>query len=204
MQPLRAAGTKPFGVIALADHAQVGTAAASNGATVYPGDTLETDSGGTLRLTIGKGQVYLLSQSAASLGETAGVLSASVLRGTVGFSSLTSQQFQLDTPEGAIHAANGLPAFGQVTLTGPKELNVTAFKGTLLLERGDQTLAIQAGQTYDVALVPNDPNEPSQRAAGVKSALNEHLVWRIIVIGAAGGIGYWLWQHFSESPKDPK
>jgi hypothetical protein len=205
IQPsLHAAEAKPFGVIALADHAQVGSATASNGATVYPGDTVATDGGGTLRFIIGKGQVYLLSASAATLGENAGVLSASVLRGTVGFSSLTAQQFQLDTPEGVVRAANGLPAFGQVTLTGPKELNVTAFKGTLLLERGSQTLAIQAGQTYDVSLVPDDSEGSSQNPAGVKSALNEHLVWRIIVIGVAGGVGYWLWRHFSESPIDPK
>jgi len=202
--PLRAAETKPFGVVALADHAHVGAAAASGGATVYPGDYLDTESGGTLRLTLAKGQVYLLSSSAANLAQKTGVLSASVLRGTVGFSSLTSQQFQLDTPEGVVHAADGLPAFGQVTLTGPKELTVTAFKGTLLLERNDQKLTILAGQSYDVALVPNDPNEPSQGPVGVKSAYNEHLIWRLIVIGVAAGIGYWLWQHLSESPKDPK
>jgi FtsP/CotA-like multicopper oxidase with cupredoxin domain len=202
--PLRAAEARPFGVVALADRAHVDAANASNGATVYPGDALDTAGGGTLRLTIGKGQVYLLSDSAANLGQNAGVLSASVLRGTVGFSSLTAQEFQLDTPEGVVHATNGLPAFGQVTLTGPKELTVTAFKGTLLLERNDQKLTIQAGQTYDVALVPNDANEPAQGAAGVKSAYNQHLVWRLIVIGVAAGVGYWLWQHFSESPVDPK
>ena len=201
LPPLRAAGVKPFGVVALADRAHVSDAAAANGATVYPGDALYTEGGGTLRLTIGKGQVYLLSSSSANLGQRAEVFTASVLRGTVGFSSLTAQQFELDTPEGIIHAANGLPAFGQVTLTGPKELTVTALKGSLLLERNDQKLTVLEGQSYDVALVPNDP---SQGSAGVKSAYNEHLVWRLIVVGVAAGVGYWLWRHFSESPFDPK
>ncbi len=201
IQPLRAAEAKPFGVVALADHAHVSAAAASNGATVYPGDAVDTEGGGTLRLTIGKGQVYLLSSSAANLGQKAEVLNASVLRGTVGFSSLTAQQFELQTPEGVISAANGLPAFGQVTLTGPRELTVTAFKGSLLLERNDQKLTILEGQSYDVAVVPN---EPSQGPAGVKSAYNDHLVWKLIVIGVAAGVGYWLWQHFSQSPASPK
>jgi hypothetical protein len=200
--PVGAAETRPFAIVALGDHARIGAAAASNGATVYPGDSLDTEGGGTLRLTIGVGQVYLLSSSAANLGQIANMLTASVLRGTVGFSALTAQQFQLDTPEGVIHATNGLPAFGQVTIIGPKELNVTAFKGTLLLERHDQKLTIEAGQTYDVALVPNEPGA-AQGDAGVTPAWTDHCVWRIIVIGAAAIVGYWVWRQASESPVSP-
>lgn len=203
-QPLLAAAeTRPFAIVALGDHAHISGAAASNGATVYPGDSLDTEDGGALRLTIGAGQIYLLPSSAANLGQIANMLSASVLRGTVGFSALTARQFQLDTPEGVIHATNGFPAFGQVTIVGPKELTVSAFKGTLLLERHDQKLTIEAGQTYDVTLVPNEPGS-AQGHAGVTPAWTDHCVWRIIVIGVAAEVGFWVWRLFSESPVDPK
>jgi hypothetical protein len=209
--PVRAASTDtarkaealpPLAIIALADHAHVGHVNASSGTTVYPGDSLDTEPGGELRLVVGTGQVYLLSDSAANLHRQSAVLRASILRGTVGFSGLPSQQFVIDTPEGAVHAANGLPAYGQVTITGPKDIVVSAYTGALVVERGDQRLVVNAGQAYYVSLVP-DP-EPPQKKAGVVPALNEHLVWRIVIIGAAAGIGYWLWQHNSESPADPK
>lgn len=195
------APAKPFGIVILADRARVSTATASTGATVYSGDSVDTSIGGELRLTIGKGQVYLLSDSGADLGQAGDLLRASVVRGTVGFSSVTARHFQLDTPEGSIRAANDRPAYGQVTLTGPKEMMVTAFTGALLLQRNDQQLEIEAGQSYDVALVP-DP--AAQGPAGQRRAYNDKLIWKLIVIVGAGLAGYFLWRHFSESPSDPK
>lgn len=198
----KASGLPPLAVIALADHAHVGNANASSGTTVYPGDLVDTAPGGELRLVVGTGQVYLLSESAAKLERQGSVLHASVVRGTVGFSGLPEQQLVMDTPEGAVHAGNGQPAYGQVTITGPKDIVVSAYTGSLVVERGDQRLVVNPGQAYYVSLVA-DP-EPPQRKAGVVPALNEHLVWRLVIIGAAAGIGYWLWQHYSESPSDPK
>jgi hypothetical protein len=201
--PIRAAEDGPFGIVTLADQAHVGSAYAATGATVYPGDSLDTLTGGTLRLRVDTGQLYLLSASAANLGHSGSVLRASVLRGTVGFASLTAQELELETPEGIIHAANGLPAYGQVTIASPKEAVISAYRGTLLLERNGQELSIEAGKSYDVSLVPDADATPPQGQAGVKSGYNDHLVWKLIVIGGAALTGYLLWRHFSESPTDP-
>ena len=199
--PIQAAEEQPFGVVALADQAHLGTAYASAGANVYPGDALDTLPGGSLRLRVATGQLYLLSSSAANLGQDGSVLRATAVRGTVGFSSLTARQFELETPEGTVHAANSLPAYGQVTIAGPKEAVVSCYRGTLLLERNGQQLLIEAGKSYDVSLV-SDP-EPPQGKAGVTPAYADHLVWKLIVIGGAALTGYLLWRHFTESPVDP-
>ncbi|HKN62608.1 MAG TPA: hypothetical protein VJW93_15610 [Candidatus Acidoferrales bacterium] len=201
--PIRAAEDTPFGIVALADQAHVGTALASTGATVYTGDSVDTSVGGALRLRVGTGQLYLLSASAANLSQDGSVLRASVLHGTVGFSSLTAREFELETPEGIIRAANGLPAYGQVTITSPKEAVVSAYRGTLLLERDGQQLSIEAGKSYDVSLVPDADATPPQGQAGVKSGLTEHLVWKLVVIGTMGVVAYVLWRYWSESPVDP-
>ena len=200
--PIQAAD-KPFGTVALADQAHVGTADAATGATVYAGDSVDTQMGGTLRLRVGTGQVYLLSSSAANLTENGDVLRAAVVRGTVGFSSLTAHELELETPEGTVRAANGLPAYGQVTIAGPKEMVVSAYHGDLLLERGGQQLLVPAGKSYDVSLVANADATPAQGQAGVTSAYNDHLVWKLIVIGTAAVAGYLLWRHFSESQTQP-
>lgn len=199
--PIQAAEEQPFGVVALADQAHVGTAYASAGANVYPGDALDTLAGGSLRLRVATGQFYLLSASAANLGQEGNVLRATALRGTVGFSSLTAKQFELETPEGMIRAAKDLPAYGQITMAGPREAVISCYRGTLLLERNGQQLLVDAGKSYDVSLV-SDP-DPPQGKAGVTPAYADHLVWKLIVIGGAALTGYLLWRHFCESPVDP-
>jgi hypothetical protein len=199
--PIQAAEGQPFGVVALADQAHIGPAYASAGANVYPGDSLDTLPGGSLRLRVATGQFYLLSASAANVGQDGGVLRATAVRGTVGFASLAAKEFELETAEGIIHAANNLPAYGQVTITGPKEAVISCYRGTLLLERNGQQLLIDAGKSYDVSVVA-DP-EPAQGKAGVTPAYTDHLVWKLIVIGGAVVAGVLLWHHFEESPTYP-
>lgn len=194
----------PIAVIVLATSAHVGKANAAGGTTVYPGDTLDTEPGGELRLTVAGGQVYLLSDSAANIQRSGSVMQAALVHGTVGFSSLTDRQFQIVTPEGIIEAAGGLPAYGQVTTTAHNDIVISAYSGSLMLHRGAQTLIVQPGQSYYVELVP-DPWPPPQRKAGVVPAFESgHLVWRIIVVGTAAIIGYYLWREYSESPVDPE
>ncbi|MGH9736205.1 MAG: hypothetical protein ACRD8A_16630 [Candidatus Acidiferrales bacterium] len=194
----RGANTSPFGVVVLADLAQVGGTKLVLGSTLYAGDSLQTEDGGSLRLTLGGGQVYLLSSSAADLLRSGPVFQASITRGTVGFSALTDKQFQIVTPEGIVEAANGLPAFGQVTFAGKYDIVISAYTGALVLHRGNQTLMVKAGQSYYVSLVPDDD---SRRRGG--TGYDYHLEWRLIVVGAAAGVGYFLWRLYSTSPVVP-
>jgi len=191
----------PFAIVVRAVLAHLGGADVVGGTSAYPGDSLDTAPGGDLRLVIGAGQVYLLSDTAAKLLQAGPVLQASIIRGTVGFSSLTSRQFQIVTPEGIVEAANGLPAFGQVTFAGPTDIVISAYAGALSLYRGSQTLVVKPGESYYVSLVPDDPLP--QRKAGVVGAYNYHLVWRIVVVATAAGVGYYLWQLYSASPYTP-
>ena len=200
--PASKAAPSPLPVIISAQGAHIGNITASSGTTVYPGDALDTEPGGELRFAVGPGQVYLLSDSAANIKQLAGAIRASLQRGTVGFSGLTAQQFDIEAPEGVVHAANGGTAYGQVTITGPQDIVISAYSGAIALDRGSQHLVVNAGQSYFVSLVP-DADQPPQRDAGVTPALNEHLVWRIVIITAAGLTGYFLWRHFSASPVTP-
>lgn len=191
----------PFAVITQVKLAHLGRANATSGTTVYPGDTVDTDPGGELRLMAGSGQIYLLSSSAANLLRSGAILQAALVRGTVGFSGLTDHQFQIVTPEGIVEAADGLPAYGQVTTTANNDIVISAYTGALVLHRGAQTLLVKAGQSYYVSLVP-DP-EPPQRKAGVVPAYSSHLEWRLVVVGAEAALGYYLWQLYSVSPSVP-
>lgn len=142
--------------------------------------------------------MYLLSDSDAKLDNVGAVLQARLRRGTVGFSSLIDRQFVILAPEGEVRAAYGKPAYGQVTITGPNDIVISAYTGALVLHRADQTLIVNAGQSYYVSLVPEEASAQTKRD-GPKC----RLIWRLILIGTAAGVGYWLWRIKTESPVDP-
>src|SRR6202050_1267312 len=99
------ANEKPLGLVLQAESAQVSNAKVAIGTTVYPGDKLETDAGGKLRLRMGTSQLYLLASSSATLGQRTDSLFAEVSRGTVGFSSNSAGQLETSVSHGVVSCA---------------------------------------------------------------------------------------------------
>lgn len=210
--PTFAANDKPLGLVTQAQEAQIGTAVVAIGTTVYPGDTVATDANGILRLKVGGSQVYLLASSAATLSQNAQMVHALVARGTVGFSSNGTDQVGLEIPEGIVSAANGQPAYGQVTLTGPREVIITAYRGTLVLDDDGELHTIPAGKSYRVTmdLEPPAAKPVAQEAAGVGGKNNDivtpkhrHLAFDLIVLGAVGVISGVVYYEVTQSPSKP-
>jgi hypothetical protein len=211
--PAFAANEAPLGLVTQAQSAQIGNTKVEIGTTIFPGDILATDVGGTLRLKFGASQLYLLSASSASLAQTAtsNMVHAMVSRGTVGFSSTGNDQIELEIPEGVLRAAKGEPAYGQVTIIGPQEVVISAYRGTLVLEYDGEFRSIPAGKSYRVTM-DLEPSADPQAPAGVggsvpstKKALNTPtLVWALVAVGAAGGVAYVIWDVLSESSSSPK
>ena len=207
--PSFAANEKPLGLVTQAQEAHLGSANVAIGTTVYPGDTLATDEGGTVRLKVGGSQFYLLSSSVATLSENSNVVNASVARGTVGFSSNGTDQLALEIPQGIVRAANGQPGYGQVTIIGPREVVISAYRGTLVLDNDGDLHEIAAGKSYRVTL-DLEPAAAPQGPAGaggnnkVVAPKRRHLLFDLIVLGAVRGASYALWYHLSESPSTPQ
>lgn len=206
--PSFAANEKPLGLVTQATEAHLGSATVAIGTTVYPGDTLATDEGGTARVKVGGSQFYLLSSSSATLSENSTIVNAAVARGTVGFSSNGTDQLALQIPEGIVRAANGQPGYGQVTIIGPREVIVSAYRGTLVLDNDGDVHEIPAGKSYRVTMDLEPAAEPQAPAgAGANNKVvaprHRHLLFDLIVLGAVGGASYALWYHLSESPSNP-
>ncbi len=107
----------PTGVVSDAVLAHVDGADAALGANVYAGDALNTDAGGTLRMRVGSGQLFLLASSDASITQDHGRIDMLMKRGTAGFSGTVDDPLEIDTPVGTLRPANDKHAFGQVTIT---------------------------------------------------------------------------------------
>jgi hypothetical protein len=210
--PTFAANEKPLGLVTQAQEAQIGTAMVAIGTTVYPGDTVATDTGGILRLKVGGSQVYLLASSAATLSQNAQMVHALVARGTVGFSSNGTDQVGLEIPEGIVSAANGQPAYGQVTLIGPREVVISAYRGTLVLDNDGEMHTITAGKSYRVTMDLESPETKpvAQEAAGVGGKNSDivapkhrHLAFDLIVLGAIGAVSAVVYYEVTQSPSKP-
>jgi hypothetical protein len=207
--PAFASNDKSLGMVIESKTAGLGATAVAIGTTVYPGDSLWTDTGGTLRLKIGAGQIYLLSSSNVTLGESSSAIQATVSKGTVGFSSTASDRLELVIPEGILRAANGQPAYGQVSITAPNEVVISAYRGALVLDNDGDLHTIGAGTSFRVTMaLENDVQKPegAETTPEVKFVPQKrrHLVFALILTGIiAAGVAYPLYRELSESPSKP-
>ena len=199
--PSMAAASKPLGMVVAADHAYLDHANAAMGASVYSDDALATEQGGSLRLSVGPSQIYLLSLSSASLEPRDDKIQARVDRGTLGFSTERPAQLEIQTPLGLVHGADAHPIFGQVSLVNPSTVRISSYEGTLVVEdvNGGRKIIAQ-GETYEGTLVSDasggDNNPPKKGVTG--AVVNwSHVLEVGIPIVAAGVIACWL---YPESP----
>jgi hypothetical protein len=204
------ANEKPLGLVVQAESAQVSNAKVVIGTTVYPGDKVETDAGGALRLRMGTSQLYLLASSSATLGQRSDSLFAEVSRGTVGFSSNGSDQLELEVPQGIIRASNGQSAYGQVTIVNPQEIIVSAFHGSLVLDNDGELHTIPEGKSYRVTMDLEAAEPPAPAAAANRDDADNTPAKRrrkklafIILFAGLGALASWgIWNELSESPSN--
>ena len=211
--PALAATAKPLGLVVQAREAMLDNSTLAVGTTVFPGDTVQTDEGGTLRLKFGTNQLYLLSSSAATFSQNENTIRATVGRGTVGFSSNASSELELAIPQGILRAARGQAASGQVTITNPQEVVISSYQGALVLDNEGEFHTIPAGKTYRVTMDLEPAAEPAAPArrdqdpnkdAGVIPTKRRKLYFELILVGAAAIGSYFIWREVTVSPSLPK
>lgn len=201
------AGDIPTGVVSDAVSAHVDGVDAALGANVYAGDALSTYPGGTLRMRVGSGQLFMLASSEASVTQDHGRIDMLMKSGTAGFSGTIDDPLEIDTPVGTLRPANTKHAFGQVTITGTSQIIVTSYEGTLSLTHDGEERMIEAGKSYRVTLAaePASPAAPYPQGGQGASTSNNHrrLIFEAILIGGTAAIGYEVWHVLSESPSNP-
>jgi len=199
-----------LGTVAQADHARLANVQASAGADVYACELLEADEGGLLRVQVGTSQIYLGPLSATQLEGESGDVRAHIIRGTLTFSTPAASNFAVETPAGILRAESGQSAAGQVTVTGPHEMVVSASRGSVLLDTGGEFRTIPGGQSarieFDGSIevvcssksAGNDP--PPQKAFASRKKLGFY-----IIMGTATVVpSYFIWQEMTESESKPR
>lgn len=206
--PAFATHERPLGLVIQAQGAQIDEASLAVGTSLYSGDTVATGVAGALRLKLGASQLFLLASSAATLTQNAASMHALVSHGTVGFSTDGSGKIELEIPQGLIRGVEGQPAYGQVTIIGPQEVVISAYRGDLILDNDGELHTIPAGKTYRVtmdlepAALPI-PANASGGNSGVVPPRRRRLIFDLILVGGTAIASYFIWQELSESPSKP-
>ena len=206
--PLWAAPSAALGTVVFANHARVGAADTSVGATVFSGDRLSTDNAGTVQVRVRAARLLLASSTIATLAQEEAGPSATLTAGTATFSTANSKAFSLHVATALVRANTDQPTIGRVTLLGPKELIVKSIRGSLQIAVEDDLREIPEGAAYRVVLDPNAPPPQGPRGAGTKGmggppikGAKSKFIWYAIAI--TGGVTAYVISEVWESPSTP-
>jgi hypothetical protein len=193
--PARAASSRPLATVVSAQSAHLANTDAVPGADVYLDDDLVTEQDGSLRLAVGSGQVYLLGQSEATLRQDEDRIQAKMYRGTLGFSTSTPQQLEIDTPFGMVRGADGSRVLGQISIlisekTSAEKIVISSYQGTLVVvDKAGASKTIGEGQTY-IGTMTSDAGggkaDVGVQGVGSSGTNWNHVAW---VAGAAAAMG---------------
>ena len=208
------ASAPALGTITSAFRANVGTANATVGTTVFSGDRLTTTQLGTLQVRAGAARLMLSASSAATVSDSNGTPSATLQQGTAIFSTANSKAFVLRASTAEIRPETDAPTIGQVTYINSKELVVRSTRGSLAVSVDGETQYVAEGMAYRVILDPDSYLEataaPGQGPAGAgaggrpgmprKAGRSRFLLLAIIVTSVATGVALY---EVVQSPSRP-
>ena len=204
------AHSNALGTVAQADHARLANVQASAGADVYSCEPLETDEGGLLRVQVGTSQIYLGPLSATQLEGESGDVRAHIMRGTLTFSTPAASNFAVETPAGILRAESGQSAAGQVVVTGPHEMVVSASRGSLLLDTWGEFRTISEGQSAriefgsTIEVVCSNKRGADQKQDPPHTRKDNKLAFYVIMGAGTVIPSYFIWQELTESESKPQ
>jgi hypothetical protein len=193
------------GTIVYVDRANVGTARATVGSTLFAGDTLATEQAGSLQVRAGAARLLLTSSSRVTWGEEDGTPTATLTGGTVIFSTANAKAFVLHASKAVFRPESDLPTIGTVTLLNPRELVARCSRGALTIAVEDDVRTIPEGSAYRVVLDANAPPPASFPQWGDqkqprKAGKSKFILYAIAFTTAAT----WIALHYAlESPDRP-
>ncbi len=200
--PTMAAGASAVGMIAETQSALLSGAEAARGVDIYPGDTLATEPGGSMRLAAGPNQIYLMSATEATMERDGSAIRAKMDRGTIDFSSAPGQ-LEIETPLGVVRGDGNGRTFAEVAILNPTTIQVSALEGNLLVAGADGvTKSIAAGETYEASFEPaRGPNNgpPVQGVGGPRHIRWHRVIAAAVILGGSALVSYLLYNEFTES-----
>jgi hypothetical protein len=201
--PARPGAIVPLGVVTQSSRGHFNASQVTSGATVFDGDVLSTEAEGALQVHSGAARLYLPGQSAIALHGIPNGAQAQLRMGTVVFSASKAAAMEVLADDALIRPMADGPTIAQVTVVGPKELQIAARRGDLEFSYHGETEKIPGGASYRILLDSSEPAaKPFPQQPPVKGA-RESKSFKITVIVLAGWATEWGIHEVLESPDRP-
>lgn len=141
----------PLGMVTKSMSARIGSSASSEGATIYSGDYLSTDTDGALQVRIGNLSVDLKGGSSAHIFRaTYGVIVA-LNRGTLVYSKPVGQpNVVIVASDVRITPAVSVASSGSVSVDDPCNLLIQSQRGQIYVQVGSQSQIVGQGKAFRV------------------------------------------------------
>lgn len=216
--------TPALGLIVKATGASIGSTAASEGASVYSGDSLSTNDNGSLLLRIGPLSLELESSTGVHIYRAPYGAVVELNRGSMVYTT-PGGNLNLVTVAADVRVTPdiSMPDMGRVTIVNPCEVSVYSQRGQANVLVGKESRLVEQGKAYKVRaenqisyrqyLSPDDadyhryhdhePCAPLDMAHGhlpVAPGSSHFLLASAVLIGAGTGIAVWK---VLESPDKP-
>jgi hypothetical protein len=201
--PARPAGIPALGVVTQASAAHFNAARVSAGATVYDGDRLSTESEGLLQFRGTGSLLYLPGRSGVTLHRLPNGTLAHLRTGGLVFSSARASAMEILANDALIRPAADVPTVAQVTLVGPKELQISARRGALEFSYHHETEKIAEGTSCRIFLDSPETAASSFPQRGTVNAVHENKKFNIVIIVLIGWATEWAAHEALESPDRP-
>jgi hypothetical protein len=172
-----------LGVVTQSLGGHLGTAAASEGATIYEGDRIETEENGALSLRAGTVQLSLSANSRVVMKHDESGLAPTLERGSVVFRA-ESGGLRLSAADVVVRPQSSAPTLGQLTLETCAVV-VTSNLQTLEVTAGTETKIVEEGKSYRVLLVDGACTANSHRPPLATGKTSRFLALALIGAGAA-------------------
>ena len=162
--PVRATSApvaREIGVVTQAVEARVGTTVLSSGASLFEGDRVRTEAGGGMNARSGKALLYLPGQSEVTLRRANESARVQLEAGTVVFSVAQAAAIEIGALGAQIRPAADVATNAQISIAGPKMLDIRAQRGALIFSYNGESEVIEEGSAIRVVL-----DQPKEGSAG--------------------------------------
>jgi len=186
----------PLAVVTQSSLGHLNNAIASVGSTIYNGDRLSTETGGTLGVRSGSVQLALPENSAIFVGQEVPTFTAALQQGSVAFTVESGGVLRLTAADVRVRPQSSALTVGQMTLENCAVV-ITSRVQALEVTAGKETKIVEAGQSYRVTLDAGCGKHPSK--GPIPTAHSRFFLIPLIV----GGLTVPAIQEVFESPDRP-
>jgi hypothetical protein len=172
-----------LGVVTQSSGGHLGTAAASEGATIYDGDRLSTDVPGALSLRAGTLQLALSENTVVVMNHDQSGLTPTLESGSVVF-RVEGGGARLTAEDVSVRPQSTAPTAGQITLEKCAVV-VTSRVQPLEVTAGTETKIVEEGKSYRVLLLNGACSANSHRPPLAGGKISRFLLLSLIGAGAA-------------------